>query len=91
MVLQHFPRVVAAEAALGIAVLVVVPFLNGTGRGETGGVADPPPTGGILTAVALLLVAGVICFIANAKVHEAVERSARERSAAGRRTVASTI
>jgi len=81
VVLHHFPRVVAAEAALGIAVLVVVPFLNGTGREEAGGVADPPPTGGIFTAVALLFVAGVTCFIATAKVHGAIERSARERRA----------
>ncbi|AQT78276.1 hypothetical protein B1R94_02050 [Mycolicibacterium litorale] len=33
---QHFPLVVSAEAALGVGVLIVVPFLHGSARSQAG-------------------------------------------------------
>ena len=74
LVLHHFPRVVAVEVVLGLGVLTVTPFLNGSAREQVGGAADPEPTAGILLAVILLLAFGVLSFIANAKFQGLQER-----------------
>jgi len=39
---RHFPVVVAAESALAVGVLMVVPFLAGSARSEAGGAAARP-------------------------------------------------
>lgn len=39
---HHFPGVVAAEAAVAVAILAVVPFLRGSARTEAGGPAAGP-------------------------------------------------
>lgn len=65
LAVEHFPKVVAAEAILGLTVLAIVPFLSGSARVQGG---SPPArsfdltvfgTGVLLTAlVAATLVAG---------------------------------
>lgn len=39
---HHFPAVVAAESAVAVAILAVVPFLRGSARGQAGGPAAGP-------------------------------------------------
>jgi copper transport protein len=75
VVLHHFPRVVLIEAVIGLAVLVVIPFLNGSSREQAGGAAEPPASGAIFTAVFVLLAIVVISFYANLKVHEKMSHS----------------
>jgi copper transport protein len=72
----HFPKVVAIEAVLGTAVLVVVPFLNGSAREQAGGEAEPPATGALFTAVVVLLVLVVAAFFANLKLHSRIDNPA---------------
>lgn len=55
LTLRHFPAVVAAEIALGICVLSIVPFLTGSARAQAGGGATPAVDGTVL-ALGLLLV-----------------------------------
>jgi putative copper export protein len=69
----HFPRVVAIEAAIGVAVLAVVPFLNGSAREQAGGAAEPPATGAVFTAVLVLLVLVVASFVVNLRMHERID------------------
>ena len=80
LVLHHFPKAVAVEVVLGLGVLAVMPFLNGSSREQVGEAADPEPTAGILVAVVLLLAFGVLSFIANAKFHRLQERKIEEES-----------
>jgi copper transport protein len=72
----HFPRVVAIEAGVGIAVLAVVPFLNGSAREQAGGVAEPPATGSIFTAVILLFAFVAAAFFVNLKLHDRIDNPA---------------
>ncbi len=81
LTLAHFPRVAALESALGLGVLLVVPFLNGTGR-EENGQALPSVTGGAFTAAAVLVVVVVVGFLAGSKVQGGVERRAAETAPA---------
>jgi len=74
---RHFPRVVAIEAAVGIAVLVVVPFLNGSAREQAGGAAEPPATGAIFTAVFVLLALVVAAFFVNLTLHDRIDNPER--------------
>lgn len=69
----HFPRIVTLEAVIGVAVLAVVPFLNGSAREQAGGAAEPPATGALFTAVAVLLATVVLAFVANLKLHERID------------------
>jgi putative copper resistance protein D len=69
----HFPRVVAIEAGVGIAVLAVVPFLNGSAREQAGGAAEPPATGAIFTAVFVLFAFVVAAFVVNLKLHDRID------------------
>ncbi|MFI6053217.1 copper resistance D family protein [Streptomyces violascens] len=54
LTLRHFPKVVWAEVALGIAVLAVIPFLGGSARSEAG--SPPAVTSGSIIAVGAALV-----------------------------------
>jgi len=69
----HFPRVVAIEAVVGIAVLAVVPFLNGSAREQAGGAAEPPATGAIFTAVFVLFALVVMAFFVNLRMHDRID------------------
>ncbi len=70
---EHLPRVVAIEALIGLAVLVVVPFLNGSAREQSGGTAEPPATAGIFTAVLILLATVVVAFFVSLRIHEHID------------------
>jgi len=69
----HFPRIVTLEAVVGVAVIAVVPFLNGSAREQAGGAAEPPATGALFTAVFVLLATVVAAFFANLKLHERID------------------
>jgi len=69
----HFPKIVTLEAVVGVAVLAVVPFLNGSAREQAGGTAEPPATGALFTAVFVLLATVVVAFFANLKLHERID------------------
>src|SRR5262249_30414863 len=56
LTLRHFPAVVTIETALGICVLVIVPFLAGSARAQAGDGVAPTVDGNILF-LGLLLVA----------------------------------
>ncbi|WP_330333659.1 CopD family protein [Streptomyces sp. NBC_00536] len=53
LTLRHFPKIVWGEVALGIAVLVVVPFLSGSARSEAG--SPPAVSNGSVFAVGAVL------------------------------------
>jgi copper transport protein len=78
LVLHHFPKTVAIEVVLGVAVLVVVPFLNDSARQQGGTSVDPGDTGGIFAAVGILIVLGIIAFIASARLHASLDRPRAE-------------
>jgi copper transport protein len=69
----HFPRIVTLEAVVGVAVIAVVPFLNGSAREQAGGAAEPPATGALFTAVFVLLATVVAAFFANLKLHDRID------------------
>ncbi|MGW2858566.1 copper resistance D family protein [Streptomyces sp. NPDC001205] len=73
LTLRHFPRVVWAEVALGVAVLAVVPFLTGSARSEAG--SPPPVTSGsiIATGAALVLTLAASLWI-TARTSDALAR-----------------
>ncbi|WP_405779436.1 copper resistance D family protein [Streptomyces sp. NBC_00859] len=73
LTLRHFPRVVWGEVALGLAVLVVVPFLSGSARGEAGG-PQAEPTAGIFAAGVALALALALSLYATAKASDALSR-----------------
>jgi putative copper export protein len=77
---RDFPRLVAVEVVLGIAVIAIVPFLAGSGREETGGMADPAPTGAILGALLIVLLIVVTSFALNLRF-AAGHRDARKQEA----------
>lgn len=54
LTLGHFPKVVWAEVALGIAVLAIVPFLGGSARSEAG--SPPAVSSGSVFAMGAVLV-----------------------------------
>lgn len=72
---EHFPRVVAVEAVIGVAVLAIVPFLNGSARAQAGGDDEPAATGSIFAAVLILLALVVVSFIVNLRLHERIDRA----------------
>lgn len=76
LVLGHFPKVVLIESVLGLGVLAVMPFLNGSSREEVGLEADPPPTGGVALAMVLLFVAMVVSFVARYQIQKGIEARA---------------
>ncbi len=80
--LEHLPRLVIVEVVLGLGVLAVMPFLNGSSREEMGQEGDAKATGGIAVAMVLLLVAIVGSFVANARVQSEIEAAAVARAAA---------
>ncbi|MFY4723469.1 CopD family protein [Streptomyces sp. LaBMicrA B280] len=73
LTLRHFPKVVWGEVVLGLAVLVVVPFLSGSARAEAG---SPPaePSAGVFTAGATLALALAASLYATARTSDALSR-----------------
>ncbi|MFE2164342.1 copper resistance D family protein [Streptomyces sp. NPDC059447] len=78
LTLRHFPLVVWGEVALGIAVLVVVPFITGSARTEAGS-AKAVSSGSLFAAGAAMALALAVSLYATAKASEALAR----RSPAG--------
>lgn len=75
-VMREFPRVVLTEVALGIGVLAIVPFLNGSAREQAAGheVEGPVIDGGLLTLGVLLLATLAASFYGTAKASGALGR-----------------
>ncbi|MFJ5029491.1 copper resistance D family protein [Streptomyces sp. NPDC088560] len=73
LTLRHFPKVVWSEVALGLAVLVVVPFLTGSARTEAGS-PQAEPSAGVFAAGATLALALAASLYATAKASEALSR-----------------
>jgi copper transport protein len=73
LTLRHFPKVVWGEVALGLAVLVVVPFLTGSARTEAGS-PQAEPSAGIFVAGATLSLALAASLYATAKASDALSR-----------------
>ncbi|MFJ4795895.1 copper resistance D family protein [Kitasatospora purpeofusca] len=73
LTLGHFPKVVWGEVALGVAVLLVLPFIAGSARTEAG---SPKAvfSGSILAAGAALVVALAVSLYATAKVSDLLAR-----------------
>ncbi|MGK4585165.1 CopD family protein [Kitasatospora sp. HPMI-4] len=73
LTLRHFPRVVWGEVALGLAVLVVMPFLSGSARTEARG-PQAASSAGVLAAGAALAIALAVSLYATAKASDALAR-----------------
>lgn len=73
LTLRHFPKVVWAEVALGVAVLGVMPFIAGSARTEAG---SPPAVsnGSIFTAGAALVLTLAASFWITARVSDTFGR-----------------
>uniref|UniRef100_A0AAU2UZ71 CopD family protein n=1 Tax=Streptomyces sp. NBC_00003 TaxID=2903608 RepID=A0AAU2UZ71_9ACTN len=73
LTLRHFPKVVWAEVALGIAVLAVIPFLSGSARAEAG---SPPAVtnGSIITVGAALVLTLAASLCITARTSDALAR-----------------
>jgi putative copper export protein len=76
LAVRVFPRLVAAEAALALGVLVAVSFLSGSARAEHGDNPDPIVTGGVLAIGAVMAVLLATCLIATAKMSDRLSRPA---------------
>ena len=66
LALHHFPKVVAAEAIAGIAVLAIVPFLTGSARKQAGSAAAGPfdwEAFGVGAFLVALLVGGCVAAV----------------------------
>lgn len=75
---QHFPRTVVIEALIGLAVLIVLPFLNGSARAEAG-VPEPIVTARMFVATAGLLIIVVASLAINVRLQASAERRAVDR------------
>ncbi|MFG2823361.1 CopD family protein [Kitasatospora sp. NPDC048365] len=73
LTLRHFPKVVWGEVALGVAVLVVLPFLAGSARTEAGD-AKAVSSGSVFAAGAALAIALAASLYATAKASDALSR-----------------
>ena len=78
LTLRHFPKVVAVETVLGLAVLIIVPFLSGSARTQAGGPPAPAVDGGILALGALLVVMLTASLYASYRVSTLLTRRAAE-------------
>ncbi|MGH3870937.1 MAG: CopD family protein [Pseudonocardiaceae bacterium] len=76
LTLRHFPAVVAVETALGICVLLIVPFLTGSARGQAGSSAAPTVDVTILVLGLLLVASLVATFYAAHRVSLLLTRRA---------------
>ncbi|MCX5386659.1 copper resistance D family protein [Streptomyces sp. NBC_00083] len=79
LTLRHFPKVVRAEVALGLAVLAVVPFLSGSARSEAGS-PQPVASGSIISVGAALVLTLAASLYITVRTSDALAR--REESVA---------
>ncbi|MFD5215486.1 copper resistance D family protein [Microbacterium sp. NPDC058345] len=77
MAVRHFPQIIVLEATIGFAVLLVVPFLNGSAREESGA-GEAHATSTMFFATAALIVILVISFALNSRLQAAIERARGE-------------
>nr|WP_255360844.1 CopD family protein [Kutzneria sp. 744] len=82
LTLKHFPKVVAVETVLGLAVLTIVPFLSGSARTQAGGPPAPAVDGGVLALGTVLVVMLVASLYASYRVSTMLARRAVEPVAA---------
>ena len=68
LTLRHFPAVVLGETALGLCVLVIVPFLTGSARAQAGQHAAAPVDGGMLALAAVLVATLAVSLFATYRV-----------------------
>ncbi|MFG2717740.1 copper resistance D family protein [Streptomyces sp. NPDC048416] len=73
LTLRHFPVVVWAEVALGVAVLAVVPFLSGSARSEAGSPPAVSDAGVMAVGATLVLTLAASLFI-TARTSDALAR-----------------
>jgi putative copper export protein len=78
LTLRHFPKVVWGEVALGLGVLVVLPFITGSARAEARA-PEAVSSGVVFTAGAALAAALAVSLYATARTADAL---ARRRAAA---------
>ncbi|MCU7821071.1 copper resistance D family protein [Kitasatospora sp. DSM 101779] len=81
LTLRHFPAVVWGEVVLGVAVLVVLPFVTGSARSEAGD-AKAVSSGSVLAAGAALAAALAVSLYATAKASDALSRRPSPAAAA---------
>ncbi|MEV6608964.1 CopD family protein [Kutzneria sp. NPDC051319] len=74
LTLKHFPKVVAVETVLGLAVLTIVPFLSGSARTQAGGPPAPAVDGGVLALGTVLVVMLVASLYASYRVSTMLSR-----------------
>ncbi|MGH3827195.1 MAG: copper resistance D family protein [Pseudonocardiaceae bacterium] len=84
LTLRHFPAVVAVETALGICVLLIVPFLIGSARTQAGDGATPTVDGGILALWLLLIASLGATFYAAHQVSLLLTRRAKASGSSSR-------
>ncbi|WP_438290347.1 copper resistance D family protein [Streptomyces sp. HUAS TT7] len=73
LTLRHFPKVVWAEVALGIAVLAVIPFLSGSARSEAGS-PSAVTSGSIITVGTALVLTLAASLYITARTSDALAR-----------------
>ena len=81
LTLRHFPRVVALEVLLGLAVLVIVPFLSGSARKQAGETASPELDGSVVLIGVLFVATLVVSFVAAARLGDRLGRRVPAESA----------
>ncbi|WP_146615889.1 copper resistance D family protein [Nonomuraea aridisoli] len=77
LAVRVFPRLVAVEAVLGLGVLVVLTFLTGSARAESGS-AEPVVSGGVIMVGVLLIAVVVTSFVTTAKISARLGRTAAD-------------
>lgn len=80
---RHFPKAAVVEALVGLGVLVVLCFFNGSARAESG-VEEPLVSARMFVATAALVVVVVGSLVVNVRVQDAVERRAMDKEPAPR-------
>lgn len=88
LAVRVFPRIVALESALGLGVLVVLTFLTGSARAESGS-EEPVVDGGVIMVGLLLIAALATSFVTTAKVSDRLARSGSEPEPKGEGELAS--
>jgi putative copper export protein len=73
LAVRVFPRLVAAEAVLGLGALLVLMFLTGSARAESGS-EEPVVDGGVITVGLVLIAAVTISLVATTKVSGRLSR-----------------
>ncbi|WP_433289931.1 copper resistance D family protein [Pseudonocardia sp. CA-142604] len=81
LTLRHFPRVVALEALLGLAVLVIVPLLSGSARKQAGETGSPELDVSVLLIGVLFAAMLVMSFVAAARLGDRLGRRVPVESA----------